>query len=293
MAKYWLFWFFFRALGRLPLSALYLLAILVADASYLAFPAVRANVWDNLSHVMPEKTPKHRLRRAARQVFRTVTLYYADLASLPRLDTRQFFDERLRVFGLKEHLLPAVESGRGVVMMSAHFGNPELVVQGLLAVGVNVLALTEPQKPRRLSSLMDGIRASKGHEFAPVSVGSVKRVVRTLKRGGTVALMGDRDIQGPRQRLPFFGEETWMPTGPIEVALRTGAIVIPCFAVRKGRIFEAFMEEPLELERTSDFQQDVRAGALAFLARFEMRLREEPGQWAVLERVWEDEGRQV
>src|SRR5438477_13199789 len=125
MAKYWLSWFSFRALGKLPLAALYLIAILIADVTYLALPAVRANVWDNLRHVMPEKTPKHRLRRAARQVFRNVTLYYADVASLPRLDVRRFFNERLRVSGLKEHLLPAVASGRGVVMMSGHFGNPE------------------------------------------------------------------------------------------------------------------------------------------------------------------------
>ena len=50
-----------------------------------------------------------------------------------------------------------------------------------------------------------------------------------------------------------------------------------------------YMEEPLVLEQTGDFQQDVRAGTLAFLARFERRLRAEPGQWAVLERIWDSE----
>jgi KDO2-lipid IV(A) lauroyltransferase len=136
--------------------------------------------------------------------------------------------------------------------------------------------------------MLDRTRSSKGHTFAPVSVGSVKRVMRTLKQGGVVVLMGDRDIEGPRMRVPFMGVEASMPTGPIEVALRTGATVIPSFCARKGRYgLEAFLEEPLKLEKTGDFEQDVRAGTLKFLGRFEKRLRADPGQWAVLERVWD------
>ena len=41
--------------------------------------------------------------------------------------------------------------------------------------------------------------------FGPVNRGNVKRVFQTLKRGGVVALMGDRDIEGPKEALPFFG----------------------------------------------------------------------------------------
>jgi KDO2-lipid IV(A) lauroyltransferase len=134
--------------------------------------------------------------------------------------------------------------------------------------------------------MMDELRRSKGHDFAPVSVGSVKKVMRTMKEGGVVCLMGDRDIKGPRQKVRFCGEEAWMPTGPIEVALRTGAIVIPSFSYRRGDKFEAHMEEPLELKQTGDFEADARNGTLEFLARFEKRLRAEPGQWGVLESVW-------
>ena len=112
--------------------------------------------------------------------------------------------------------------------------------------------------------------------------------MKTLRSGGTVALMGDRDIEGPRQRLPFFGVETWMPTGPIEVAIRTGAMVIPCFSARKDDYFiEAHMQQPLELNMTGDFHANVRAGALAFLKRLETWLREDPGRWLVLEPIWD------
>lgn len=288
MWKYALFVLALYTLGRLPLPILYRLVSFMADLIYVLVPKLRHNVWDNLRHVMPAGTPKAQLRAAARRVFRNVALYYADLVRMPRMDIDDFFRRRFVFHGFDENLLPAVKAGKGVVMIGGHYGNPELAVQGLIPMGVRVLALTEPLKPPRLSRLVDGLRSSKGHTFAPVSVGSVKRVMQALRSGGVVALMGDRDIQGPKALLPFCGAETLMPTGPIEVALRTGAAVVPAFNVRTDRYnIEAYLEEPLELERSGDLERDVRLGTLRFLERLERRLRADPGQWAVLEAIWD------
>jgi len=287
MLKYLLFLAVFKVLGRLPITVLYRIATAVAAVAYIAAPRARANVWDNLRHAMPCDTPKREIRQAARQVFRNVALYYADIARLPHLDAHQFFDHQLVTFGLEEHLMSAVKSGKGVIILTGHYGNPEMAAQALVPLGIHALILTEPVQPPPLSRLMNSFRSSQGLRFTPVGVGSVKRVMQTLRQGGVVALTGDRDIHGPREMLPFFGVETLMPTGPIEVALRTGATVIPCFSVRKkhGR-FEAYMETPLDLTPTGDLREDVRRGELQFLERFERRVRERPEQWAVLESVW-------
>ena len=288
MLKYLSFWVLFHTLGLLPLRLLYPIASFAGALGYRLASGARRNVEDNLRHVMPEGTPDAEVSRAAKHVFQNIALYYADLAHLPRMDVQQFFDKRLKVFGLQEYLLPAVKEGNGVIVLSGHMGNPELAVQGLIPVGVKAVALTEPQDPPQLSRMMDRYRRSKGHMFGPVNMANVKLVLHTLKRGGVVALMGDRDIHGPKQRLPFFGTETLMPTGPIEVALKTGATVITCFTRRRDKYcIEATLEEPLPLERTGDFQEDVRRGALAFLERMERRLKADPGQWAVLESIWD------
>ena len=275
-------------LGRLPLPLLYGLVGPVAALSYFLSPKARHNVWDNLRHVMPADASKGQMRAAARRVFRNVALYYADLVRMPHLDVDDFFHRRFVYHGFQENLLPAIEAGRGVILLSAHYGNPELAIQSLIPLGIRVLTLTEPLKPPRLSRLVDSLRSSKGHTFVPVSVGNVKRVVQTLRKGSVVALMGDRDIQGPKALLPFCGAETLMPTGPIEVALRTGAIVIPTFSARRDKYtIEAYIEEPLEIPSAGNLQRDVVVGTLRFLERLERRLRADPAQWAVLEAVWE------
>jgi len=286
MLKFILYWITFHTLGRLPLPLLYGLMGATAWAAYHLVPGARRNVLDNLRHITPEASEAE-ARRAAKEVFRNIALYYADVAHLPRMDLKEFFERRFVFRGLDEHLRPAIAEGKGAIILGAHVGNPELAVQGLAHVGIHVFALTEPVHPR-VSKLMDRLRASQGLTFAPVSVGNVKRVFQTLKKGGVVALMGDRDIHGPKELLAFCGVETLMPTGPIEVALRTGAAVIPCFSMRREKyVLEAVAEEPLQLERTGDIQHDVRVSMLRFLERYERRLRAEPEQWVVLESIWD------
>ena len=76
------------------------------------------------------------MRRAAREVFRNATRYYADLLYVPRMDVQRFCDEQLDDGGRASTCARRSESGRGAVMVSAHFGSPELAVQGLAAAGL-------------------------------------------------------------------------------------------------------------------------------------------------------------
>src|SRR5690348_3004597 len=92
--KYVLFWVVFRILGLLPLRALYVVADIVAALAYRLAPGARRNVWDNLRHVMPD-APKSKLRKAAKQVFRSVAYCYADFAHMPHLDMDNFFINRI------------------------------------------------------------------------------------------------------------------------------------------------------------------------------------------------------
>jgi len=288
MWKYLLFLIAIQTIGRLPLRLGYAIADLAGRLAYRLVSGNRRNVISNLRRAMGAEAPEREVEAAARKVFVNVAKYYVDLVRMPHMDLDGFYKKRFRHYGFDEYLLTAVAEGKGVVLLSAHLGNPELAVQGMLPRGVKAFALTEPLQPPRLSRLVDRLRASKGNVFAPVGFAGVKQAMRTIREGGVVALMGDRDIEGPRASLPFFGEEALMPVGPIEVALRTGAPLLPCFSVRgAGGKLEAYVEERLPLERTGDMEADARAGALLFLRRLEPRIREHPDQWIVLESLWD------
>jgi KDO2-lipid IV(A) lauroyltransferase len=278
-------------LGWLPSPVLYGLANVTGELGYILFARVRHNVWDNMRHVMGPDTPKGELRRAARQVFRNIARYYADLISRPHLNVQRLYERHLIPYGLEENLLAPLKQGKGVVLVSGHFGDAELVIQGLLPLGVKALALTEPLDPPALSRLVHRLRSSTGHTFLPVSLSNVKATLRYLKSGGLVGLMCDRDIEGRSLRVPFCGAPASMPVGAVELAMRTGAPLVPIFAHRrKDNDHDVFAEPPVELARTGNPQADLETNVRRLLERFEPHLRRDPGQWTVLESVWEDRG---
>jgi KDO2-lipid IV(A) lauroyltransferase len=104
-----------------------------------------------------------------------------------------------------------------------------------------------------------------------------------------IALLCDRDIEGRSLRVPFCGVPASMPVGAVELAMRTGAPLVPTFSHRgNGNHYDVFAEPPVELARTGDFQEDLRTNVSRLLQSFEGHVRRDPGQWTVLESVWED-----
>jgi KDO2-lipid IV(A) lauroyltransferase len=276
----------YKTLAWLPTPAAYAIARVVGDLVYLVQRSSRRHVKDNMRHVLGPQADEKEVSRAAREVFRNVTRYYADLIRLPRVDPHRLLKQDLNVHGL-ENLQNALAQGKGVVLVSAHYGNPELAVQALAAVGIYVYALTEPLQPRQLSELTHRLRSTHGHTYRPVSMSSVKGALRHLRQGSVVAILCDRDIQKTGQLLPLCGCPARLPVGAAVLAMRTGAQVVPAFNQRRGPgRAEVWVEPPLPLERTGDEEHDVRAVSEKILTRFEEYLRRDPGQWTVLEPVW-------
>jgi KDO2-lipid IV(A) lauroyltransferase len=90
--------------------------------------------------------------------------------------------------------------------------------------------------------------------------------------------------------MPFCGSEARMPTGAVELALRTGAELIPAFVHReRGFHYHAYMGPRFDIIRSGDEERDVWVNSANLLSLFERHLRSDPGQWAVLEPVWPED----
>jgi lauroyl/myristoyl acyltransferase len=279
----------YKTLAWLPTPAAYAIARVAGDLSYPLQGRTRRHVKDNMRHVLGPDASERQVSRAARDVFRNIMRYYADLIRLPRIDIDRLRRHDLNVHGL-ENLQDALAQGKGVVLVSAHYGNPELTVQALASVGIYGYALTEPLQPRQLSDLTHRLRSAHGHIYRPVTKSSVKGAIRYLRQGGMVAILCDRDIQKTGQMLTLCGCPARFPVGAAALALHTGAQIVPAFSQRRGPgRNEVWVEPPLRLERTGDEAQDVLDITQKILARFEEYLRRDPGQWMVLDPVWGQE----
>jgi KDO2-lipid IV(A) lauroyltransferase len=290
MFKYLALLFSYKTLSWLPTGAAYFIADTIGTVMYYLRPGLRHNVQRNMRQVMGPDTPASAIRATSRRVMRNAARYYADLVRTPRLDMIRFYEERINFVSGLDDLRQSVATKRGVIIVSAHYGNPEVVLQAAVALGIPTFTLTEPLKPQRLNDLVHKLRARRGQMFRPLSLSAVREAIRWLRQGMVVPLLCDRDIQNTGMVLPFFGAETRMPVGATELALRTGALVMPMFCRRtKGGHFDVIAEPPLEMVVTGNAEEDIRTNTLRIIAAIEKYMRQDPGQWIVLESIWDSE----
>jgi KDO2-lipid IV(A) lauroyltransferase len=274
----------FRLGGVLPRLASYALARLAADTAFRFRHGARRDVMDNMRHVMGADASPAKVEVAAREAFRNVARYYVDLIRLPQTKPEQLM-KLVRIHGL-ERLKSRLDAGKGVIVATAHFGNPEVAVQVGAILGLKLLVLAEPLQPPAFAELMDRMRSAHGTRYVDVGFSGVAEAIRHLRGGGCLAITCDRDVQGKGVPLPFFGATTKMPLGAVELAARTGAVLIPGYCRRSGAGFHVYFEEPIELVSSGRPREDALVNARSLIARAEVWIASDPGQWMVLERIW-------
>ena len=108
-----------------------------------------------------------------------------------------------------------------------------------------------------------------------------------------LALLGDREFINKDKgiKINFFEKETrpCIPKGPVKLALRTGAKIIPGFVIRDKRNHHTIIfKEPIEISRTGDEKEDSRRTMENFFAVFEEIVKKYPSQWFVFYPLWEE-----
>lgn len=292
MLRYRLIAFAFWSLVRLPGWLAYGFAACAAEVAFRVNRAGREVAEANVRRPLGRRATAAAVRRAARGCFRAAAYYYTDLARTPLLDPDRFEREQLRDFGF-EHVRAALAAGRGAIVATIHYGNPELVAQSMKARGLTFLAFTEPLEPPPLAALVQQLRSSQGLLFVPVSRSALKQAIRHLRGGGVVCIVIDRDIQHAGTPVCFFGATAELPTGAVELARHTGAALIPALTRRRGwRRFDLYVQPPLPLVVTKRPEVDSQVNAERLIGCFEPYLRRDPSQWFVLEEpIWEADRR--
>ena len=284
MSYAWL-WFLVHVMGHLPRRALYVAADLGATLAWVASPGIRRVTTDHMRHVLGAGSSRREQHRAARGCVRATGRYWADFCRGPHLPPDALFDELESVEGLS-NLFEAYDRGCGVIAYSAHLGNPEYVVRAAARVGLNPLVLTEELSPPKVNALVHEARSTPGTRFLPVGLSAVREAIAQLRGGGVLAILGDRDILANGHPTAFFGERASLPTGAVDLALRTGAPILPMFVVRTRSGFAVYMEPAFTLVRSEDRAADLDAGMRRVAAALEAGIRRAPDQWFPLQPIW-------
>ena len=286
--KYYVMLIVIHTIGRMPLHWRYGVARIVSDRVYAWRRGIRENVRSNARHVLGPDAAEDEVDRIARAMARNTGRYYADVVGMHRIDVRKFYENELILEGV-EHVKTPIAQGRGVVLASAHYANPEFATQALAAAGLEVFALVEPLQPPQLGKLMYSLRNVHGHHYEPATFSGVKAAIDWLRKGGVLAILIDRDIQKRGIEIEFCGAKARFPTGAVDLAIRTNSVLVPGWVRREGEYkVHARLGPPLDLIISGNADEDLRVNTERLLKLFEAHLKCDPGQWSVLDRIWPD-----
>lgn len=271
-------------LGPLPPKAGYWTARRVGSLIYTLSPQFRRTLTHNIRHVLGPDADEEQVQTLVRQACVNIAKGHYDLFRLSRLSTDEIH-EMTQIEG-REHFERALAQGKGVIVVSAHFGNVDVLGQLPLAYGVPVTGPVEHVQPERLFQYTLKLRQSHGVRLIP-SDGPLMEVFRALRRGEIVALPSDRDIADNTREVDFFGSPARLPDGPVRLALRTRAVLLPAFGLRlPDNSFLVRIEPPLELPHTGDREADVAAGMEMVIEVLERYISRNPEQWLVAQPIW-------
>lgn len=268
----------------IPLRPGYWLAARGGEVFYLLSAGRRKTVSSNVRRAMGIEENPGKIKRKVREVFINSAKNYFDIMKLSQFNWKKL-DKKTTISGMP-YLSGAVNNGQGVIIATAHLGNFEFSAHVVASRGIEMMILVEAFDSTPFLRKLAALRKGKGVRILPVDMRGMKECLRTLNRGGTVTIVCDRDLEGNGIKVQFLGKETSFPVGAVDLALRTGAVVIPIFGLRGPQnTTSIFIEPPLKLSDSEDHDQAVRESMESMVAVLEKYIRKYPEQWVVLEPI--------
>lgn len=241
---------------------------------------------ENLAAAFPGRYAPAELDRMAVAVFENLGRTAVDVARADRLAAGA--DEAAVAVDGLEHLLAARARGKGVLLVTAHFGPWELLPLMAVRRYEPIHVVARPLDNPRLDDLLTGWRERGGNHVIRKRE-AVQAILQVLRRGETVGILIDQHVnEREGVVVPFFGRPASTATAPALIALRSGAAVLPVGITREGRRgrYRIRVGAEVPVRRSGDLRADLAENTARFTAAIEAMIRERPEQWFWVHRRW-------
>jgi KDO2-lipid IV(A) lauroyltransferase len=274
-------WHGARLLGRLPVGVALALGRGLGGAAHALLVRPRRLAHAQLEIALPALTAEAR-RRLVRATFRHAGESFAELALWPKLERMPGY---VRVEGL--HVLDVgLSAGRGVIVVTGHTGNWELLAASIAARRYPVTVVARRVNDDRFDALVTRFRRSVGLEVLVRDEPQFVAAVRgALARNRVVAMLIDQDTRGTGVFVPFFGRLAHTPPGAALLALRARVPLATVFIERRpeGGHLVRFATVPVGSRRDRAAVVTLTA---TLTAAIEAQVRRAPAEWVWWHERW-------
>jgi len=236
-------------------------------------------VLKNLNKVFPEKSYKEKTK-IANAVWENMAKNVVEFIRIKKLNRKNY--EKFIEFENETFLKEAIGKNKGVLLLTAHIGNWELMGAGLSLRGYKIMVIARKLKNKLVDREINRIREFSGEKVVQEH-SAVKESLRWLNKGGCIGILIDQHITEGGVVVDFLGRPAATSSIIALLAKKTGAIVLPIYNIRlpSGRI-KVIFERSYEINPSDDvYKQTEKMSEIigSWVRKF-------PEQWFWLHNRW-------
>jgi Kdo2-lipid IVA lauroyltransferase/acyltransferase len=279
-------WLLLKTLGLLPRKGAVFAGRQMAHAARLLHRRLIRVGQRNLAIALPEMSADVQ-RVTLDRVFANLGGLLGEFSQFPKITGQSI--RNLVVYDGLENYERAASRGRGVLLLTGHFGAWELCAFAHGACGHPLNFLVRPLDNPLLDRLINGYRELSGNRVIDKN-NAVRPVLEALKQGSDVGLLIDVNTLADQGVFcDFFGVPACSTSGLAVFALRTGAPVVPGVLIWDERLKQHRLrfDPEIPLTRTGDFKEEVLINTARFTQVIEGWVRRYPDQWMWIHKRWQ------
>lgn len=256
---------------------------------YIVSSRYRNVALKNLRQAYGQEKSEAEIRGIAKQVFRHFARGAVEFFYLLSLKREQI-DGMIEADG-REHLDKALAEGRGCIVITAHYGNWELLARKLVIDGYKVNVIARDSDDPGMTGIATRIRENGGYRVFDKDQPLIG-AIRALKNNELLGILPDQN-ESNGILVDFFSRPAATASGPAVFALKTGAPLVPAFATRMSNgKYRATVYPRIDFTASGDEQKDIHDLMALINLAIEREVRSNPSQWLWLHDRWKY-GREV
>ncbi len=226
------------------------------------------------------------IRAIGRRVFENLAMMACDVIRFPRLTARTLDRWLSCDSGIFAKIDRILEHGKGVIILTGHLGNWELLAGAFGVKGYSGAVVGRRIYYEPYNEIIVGLRRGVGVETIYRDE-SPRKILRILSQNQILGIVADQDVDSVEGIfVPFFGIPAYTPTAPAKMALASGAPIVPACVIREGKRYRMLMGEPIYPKPNSNKEQAVREMTENWSREIEAYIRRYPDQWGWMHDRW-------
>jgi len=250
-------------------------------------PLQRNKVLRNLRFAWGKEKSEKELAVIAKGVFQHLAMTACDVILFPRLNAgtlKKWLDFDEAPF---EEIRRILEKGKGVIVLTGHIGNWELLAASYGVSGYSGAVIGRRIYYEPFNRIIVGLREGVGVRTIYRDE-SARRMLQVLLKNQILGIVADQDVDSIEGTfVPYFGTLAYTPTAPAKLSMASGAPIVPAFMIRqKNGRYRLLMEKPIYPEAGDSKEEAVQRITACWAEAVEKTVRRFPEQWGWMHDRW-------